>query len=222
MVTDTWKTALKKRSFWTDYFWITEPSKVDYSWLSIPYQDDRTYPELEHEIRFKASESFQLGFEVDPYFWYCSLKLYHDTVPEGVELGWMDGYCPHPHVLRWSEIEKLGKLLSPQVPECPSAPFLLLSLFTLITTDEELEKAQKQSESAWRSLNLFSDQELKVILETCCHRVQDQQWKYDQDFGWYLEGEDALTLRHPDLKEFPAELFQEFLHQINNQYSKTN
>jgi hypothetical protein len=214
IVADTWKMALKKRSFWTDYFWITEPYKGDYSWLSSPYKAGRTYPELANEIRFTISKSFQLGFDLDEKLSYSSLMLYHDTVPNGIELGWMDGHCFHPYVFRWSEIEKLGQLLSPQVPECPSAPFLLLTLFSIITMDEEVETVQKQLESAWRSLNLFSDQELEVIIATCCHPFDDKSWEYDEDYGWYLEGDDAYSLRHPNVQKIPVELFQEFLQQI--------
>lgn len=208
--------VFQKKSFWTDYFWITEPYKGDYSWLSKPYIEDRTYPELnENKIRFRVSESFQLGFDLDEDIGYSSLVLYHHTIPEGVELGWMDGHCFHPFVFRWSEIEKLGQLLASQVPQYPSAPFLLLSLFSIITIEEDITRVRNQLDSAWRSLDLFTDSELDVIIDKHCYSFDDKKWRYDEGFGWYLEGEDAYTLRHPKVKDFPVDLFREFLRQLD-------
>lgn len=199
-----------RKEFWTDYFWLTDP------W------GERVYPELREPIRlpFTEKSGFQLELDEDCLFDYISLCLYHPEWKEPIEIGFDDQAHCHPYVFRWEELKRISHFLATHFPHCPEVPFLLLYRFAVITKEEDQDKAQKEVEAAWRSLGLFSDQEIEPFLEWAKDRWKAQQedvfWVQHPEYGWVLDGAEfgVYSFRIAENKEFPFEVFNQLIQNL--------
>lgn len=69
-------------------------------------------------------------------------------------LGFCDGHGNQPFVFRWEELYLLSDLLTLQFPSCPGAPFLLLSLFTPVTINDDRRLIRQKLKWALQSLGI--------------------------------------------------------------------
>ncbi|MGM7723316.1 hypothetical protein [Metabacillus sp. Hm71] len=209
-----WKNALHHREFWIDYFFLETDPEV---WENEFVIDDEPFAyEYENPIRFPITKDSGLLLEMGEYLPSTSLKIYDRSAPTGIEIGKFDDSHPHAAVLRFEEVEALGNFLAQQVPEYPSAPYILLSNFMAITDADDLERIHQKTKEAWRSLALFSDDFIQdEVIDRIGYPIKGIQFTHQPEFGWYCEGEASfLSLRISDNKRFPFKMLKELLNHL--------
>jgi hypothetical protein len=152
--------------------------------------------------------------ELDQYLASFNLNLRHPGAAEPVQVAWDDQAHWHPHVLRWEELDLIGRcvaLTDPTLPH-PGLPVLLLNRFAPVCANDDADIMFPMLESAWRSLGIFSPQEIDKHVERFDCRQGRFTWQSDASLGWSLvqdeearesSGYDLYTLRDPGNSEFP-------------------
>jgi hypothetical protein len=127
-VNSSWKTVLSNKAFWLDYFFFYE--LISDEWAKrLEYEGACHFPELGVPVRFPLTNEAGLMLELGQSLPDVTLKVYDASCPEGIRIGHYDDGHPCNFVFRWEELVEVSEHLSKQVPECPAAPFILLSVF---------------------------------------------------------------------------------------------
>jgi hypothetical protein len=137
-----------------------------------------------------------------------------DVGGTAVEIAWDDLAHWHPHVLRWVELDAIGR----QVDAHPGIPLLLLARFAPILTAADAEAALPLIDAAWR----HADGQISAqnrLLEIIDFRETGARWQHVLGLGWCLEqndgGERALySLRVSDNSLFPWQEWHQLMARI--------
>ncbi|MBX7223157.1 MAG: hypothetical protein K1Y36_24635 [Blastocatellia bacterium] len=207
---------LAGKRFWSDYFWDTEVEWGDDEEEGEEGEEGEGTPYVifeEQPLRFPLSPHSGLLLQLDSGLGYHSLQLWDSELSQPIEIAWDDQAHWHPHVLRWEELELLGRcvaLADPDLPH-PGLPLLLLNRFTPICTDDEARLAFPVLESAWRSLNLYSGIELVRQIERFDWRESGIGWQFQESTGWFpvqdVSERQIYSLRQPENETFPFAAF---------------
>jgi hypothetical protein len=86
---------------------------------------------------------------------------------EAVNIAWDDQAHWHPHVLRWEELETVGRAIAMQDAEMshPGPVVLLLHRFAPICEGEDLDPIISMLEAAFTQLGLFTRAEITRWIE---------------------------------------------------------
>jgi hypothetical protein len=150
---DLWNTVFKDHRFWWEYVHFDAHGLYD--------DDNSIYPELVDPIRFPITEDAGLMVWIGDDIDMSSLHLFHPSLANSFELGWDDLGRWHPHALKWEEFEKLYLFLTLRHPEQFVVPFLLMLRFAVVTRLEDVKAIARKVKAAWRSLGLFSEEEIE-------------------------------------------------------------
>jgi hypothetical protein len=198
-----------RKHFWTDYLFVLEGDS------------SQEYPELDRcRIQFEISTQYGLVLQIDERLSEATLFLKHPDARKPVQIAWDDQAHWHPHVLRWDELESICRGLAMREPYFahPGLPLLLLNRFAPVTVGDDATTIFQVLEQAWRSLNLFDNDEMIKLARRFDFRCAGFIWRADERYGWiiqqdhglrqetgYLHNADLYTLRHPDNQDFPFE-----------------
>jgi hypothetical protein len=194
--------------FWSDYTFETEPD-VDWD------EDEAPYPALKDcRITFPTSPEYALTLDLEDLLSYFSLGLRHPDAPEPVEVAWDDQAHWHPHVLRWPELDLIGRCVALNDPDLPhpGLPLLLLNRFAPICLDDDVDVIFPLLESAWRSLGVLDEREINRYVELYDRRQARFTWQHHEGIGWTIEqdeeglessGFELYTLRSAENDSFP-------------------
>src|SRR5262249_16169960 len=128
------------------------------------------------------------------------------------QIAWDDQAHWHPHVLRWEELDLVGRcsaLADPSLPH-PGLVVVLLHRFTPTCLKDDVDVIFPLLESAYRSLGVFSLREIDDRIERYDCRQGVLTWRRGAA-GWSLHQSEAAdssgfclyTLRNPENDEFP-------------------
>jgi hypothetical protein len=201
------QSVVRQRRFWTDFLFETEP--------------DAEYAELVGcRIRFDVSRDYGLVLDLDELLGRVVLLLRQTGMQDPVEIAWDDQAHWHPHVLRWEELVAICRCVAQRdtgLPH-PGLPLVLLYRFAPITVGDDAPTIFRMLERAWRSLGLFSDEEIGELSRRFDYRRAGFVWEEDAKIGWWIGQKAGLrettgvlryaslyTLRHPENRGFPFE-----------------
>ncbi|WP_344959073.1 hypothetical protein [Actinomadura miaoliensis] len=211
---DALRTRMDEPDFWPLYFFEDEPDEPD-----DEDEDDDEEPEDEHRAEFGLGDGLSLDLDLDLATGYFSLGLTAPGLAEPVELGWDDQAHFHPHVLRWAELDLLGRAMALRDPELRHpGPLLALLLrfaflderddpdtiaplvdaaFRLVRPQDGDDGGGVRSETRdWYELRNLSDAGLRWTTTPGGHPAVAQDDRVDADALLY-------SLRSPDNEEFP-------------------
>lgn len=202
--------------FWRRFFWDLE--------------DDHEYPELEEcEVVLPLVDGGELVLGLDESLSYFSLSLRHPSLPEEVEIAWDDQAHWHPHVLRWEELDLIGRWVALTQHDLahPRLVVVLLHRFTPLTQSDDPVVVHPLLEAAYRSLGALRGKALEERIHAFDYRDAGFTWRQDPGNGWVLEqdeqapdaGQSMLyTQRAPAHPKFPFELWNRLLAELREQY----
>jgi hypothetical protein len=177
--------CVRSRRFWTDYSLVSDP-------------DETRYPDSgDLKVFLPISDSFglSLGIKLSSEYYY---SLNFTTPTTAQKIAWIDGYHWHPHVLRWDELDLLCRAiarLDRSLPH-PGLPLLLLYRFAPICASDDVPLVISLLDSAFRSLDLFSDAEIRSHIEAVDCRRGNFRWERDEETNsWFLDQSDEDTDR---------------------------
>ncbi len=206
---------LQRRDFWLRFFWD---------------RDDHEYPELEGcEVVVPLGDEAALVLDLDELLAYFSLSLRHPSLPEPVELGWDDQAHWHPHVLRWEELDLLGRWAALSHPELthPGVLVALLHRFTPLCRGDDEAVVPALLEAAYRSLGVFRGKALQERVDRYDRREAGFTWRQDPACGWVLEQDEAApeagdhvlyTRRNGAYPHLPFQLWNEQMARLQEAY----
>jgi hypothetical protein len=201
------RSLVQDRRFWTDYFW-EEDSELD-AIVAGRYRDLR-----DCRVDFPVSDHYGLVLDMDEELSYFSLSLRSPEASDPVEIAWDDQAHWHPHVLRWEELDLVGRCVAlgdPELPH-PGLPVVLLHRFTPTCVNDDVDVIDPMLASAYRSLRLFTDREIDAYLERRDYRQGRFTWEHREPLGWTLSQDEAArghsgyclySLRTAENDEFP-------------------
>jgi hypothetical protein len=206
--------------FWRDYLWLEDRERQTHSqkpggiwklWNALRAHGSTTprYPKFRNaELEFRVLDGYGLTLVFEETLSHTSLFLSH---PGGrQEIGWDDQAHWHPHLFRWEELDGVCRAIAASEPPLahPGLPLLLLYRFAVITDPAEEQAARAALTEALWQIHSLSDEEVRNIVGLTVSTQTGIRWDRRPDLGWYLSGEDAYTLRHPDNPTFPFAEFQ--------------
>ena len=193
------RSAVLDPRFWSGYFWeevsgsgrrILEPCVVD----------------------FPVADDFGLVLFLGQEFLNFDLSLRAPGLAEPAEIAWDDQAHWLPHVLRWEELELIGRCVALQDASLPhpGLTLLLLCRFAPICVGDDLDVIRPMLEAAWRGLGICSESEIGARIDRLDLRLAHIIWEHREPFGWFptqpeeIEDEAILyTLRNPEALSFP-------------------
>ena len=191
----------RSEQFWKDYFWEKDPT-------------DAHYPDLaDCTVRLEVAPGWSLTLALDEDL--DAMELSVEGLGETAELGWDDHAHWHPHVLRWEELDLIGRAVALRDPAAshPGLALLLLYRFAPICDDADAELAFPLLEAAWAELGVDVGPAHERMLQRTDARTAGFKWQL-VDRRWVLTQEkpnlerDLYTLRHADNDEFPHRLLE--------------
>lgn len=202
--------VIKKRRFWTDFFWITNADEGDY-----PGLDDC-------DVELPVTEEYQLSLNFSAWL-SCFVLNFIDADGKSVEIAHDDQAHWHPHILRWKELDLICRAVADDDPELPhpGLPLLLLYRFAPICRDDDVDFITSMLDAAWRKLDIFSDAEIRKFIERSDARDAGFRWQYDDNEKfWWIEkdeggtsGKGLYTHRHLEgaRDQFPSANWEEMM-----------
>jgi hypothetical protein len=200
--------AVRDPRFWLLSVWDNEAG-------NLPDWDEEVYQGLtDCRVTFPVSPEYALVLELDAGLSYFSLGLQHPGAPEPVQVAWDDQAHWHPNVLRWQELDLIGRCVALQDPDLPhpGIPMLLLNRFTPICVGDDVDVIHPLLESAWRSLGVFDERQIGRQVDRYDRRQARFIWRQYDETGWALEQDEEArgspvfylyTLRSADNASFP-------------------
>ena len=205
---------ITERHFWISYFWndwfdLKRDQKPE-NWRAW----SRNYPELNGlDIWFRFTEECSLVLRLEASLGYITLSFADRDIQSPEEIARDDQAHWCPHVLRWDELDLIGRCTASRDRSLyhPGIPLLLLYRFAPICVGEETAERFAKLTEAWRSLDIFDDREIERFVRRFDCRDRSFTWIHDAQFGWTLHQEKAwsglYTTRGPR-GGFPFENFQ--------------
>src|SRR5436190_16468766 len=176
---DPLRTLVLEREFWDWYFFET-------------YGDDR----LERagcSVRFCVDDRHGLTLNLDEGWDGYRLDVFAPSAPGGIEIG-VEAYDPcDPQVLRWEELDLVGRCVALRDPSLPHPGLVvaLLARFTPICVGDNVDVIHPLLHEAIRSLGLFSEREIGRYLERRDRRQGGLVWR-PRTPGWCLAQDEPV------------------------------
>ncbi|GAB5542784.1 MAG: hypothetical protein SangKO_025440 [Sandaracinaceae bacterium] len=188
--------TLRTRRFWLDAYGLTTP--------------ERAYTELSGGVPLPLASGASLRVMIRPDHEEGELLLCR-RLRRSVPLGWYDGMTAWTSVLRWSEVEAIGRTVERRGgPPHPGVPVLLLARYAPILSDADAERAWWLTSAAWDRLGLFDAHERHELFAGWDHRGRHASWR-NEGGRWLLEAtRDCASVsgdRTADNPGFPHAVF---------------
>ncbi len=178
--------------FWRAFLFLDE----DVPWQSweVVFPLGEQVPELRLSADASGGVSLELG-----------------SGGSSVLLAWDDLAHWHPHLLRWCELDAIGRRVeaeSPQHPH-PGVVLLLLSRFAPLLGAADADMALPLIEAAWRRVGVASPEAGEGLLKLIDLRTAGARWYHVASLGWCLaqderpDGPWIYSLRSEKNNEFP-------------------
>jgi hypothetical protein len=176
---------IKKKRFWMDFFFITRTSK------------DEGYTELENGlVELYLGDGYSVTVGLDIHLTYFPLKFTSENA-WGTQIAHDDQAHWRPYALRWEELELICKAVAAEDPEIPhpGPALLFLYRFAPICEGDDVDHIVSMLTEAWKRLDLFSDAEIRRLIERADYRGAGFRWHYDadNDFWWIAKGDNPDT-----------------------------
>lgn len=198
-----------QKDFWKVYFVLEEDRRIFFD-----CQNGANY----HTIFLRLPEDYSLILHLDEELGIIWLEFVHSSFSKPVQIGIYDGFCM-TGVFRWEELDLISSYVASQFPKYPAAPFLLLSLFTPITPDDDRYWIRKKFTESLQALGIYSEDFLQQIIPK---PRREGRWVKNERTGWVLNN----SLRTPNSiienAPSPFEHFQKMLEYLEQQSSKNN
>jgi hypothetical protein len=167
------------------------------------------------KIDFPVGEGRGLSLLIEHDVWNQSLELRH---PDRTDAGCVASEGPasdqFPHVLRWSELEVIGRAAALNDPDLihPGPSLLLLCRFAPICVGDDLDLIVPMIKAAWQSIGDDSPRILASALDAIDARSAQIAWRRVEPHGWSPVQDETgrgpgqmtlSTLRRPDNPAFP-------------------
>ena len=194
-------TLSRSVQFWKDYFWEDGPT-------------DAHYPDLaDCTVRLEVAPGWALTLALDEDL--AAMELSIEGLGETAELGWDDQAHWHPHVLRWEELDLIGRAAALRDPAAshPGLAVLLLYRFAPICDEADAELAFPLLETAWAEIGVDGGRAHERMLQRTDARTAGFKWQL-ADGRWVLSQDEPnperelYTLRNADNDEFPHHLLE--------------
>jgi hypothetical protein len=206
----------QKRRFWSDFTFETESL------------DDGDYPEWHGQsVVFSITGMCKLSMYIGNRLNNYQLELLDgeedDGRPHVLPLGHDDLAYPHPHSLRWEELDLLCRAIAhndPTLPH-PGLPLLLLQRWAPICPDDDADRIAGLLREAWKKVGITSDEDIHRLVEIIDARDAGFKWIYDEvGKHWWIHQEGGTSVRElysyrsfegKELDGFPAGKWEEML-----------
>ncbi|KAL7912432.1 hypothetical protein GGI35DRAFT_440223 [Trichoderma velutinum] len=200
---------LGTKAFWSAYFGV-EFGKIE------PWEYDE---DVIINMPVGNGYSLDLAFQLS-YVYEVDLSLRSPSRPDPLSIA-SRGYCSFPQVFRWSELDLLSRAIAaydPSVLMTKHLALLLLVRFTPLCVGDTPNVAIEAIHTFLSPLG-FDYMEIRHILRTIDHRSNGFRWRFDEFVnGWvldryrtYTSGRNLYTYRSTDNKDFPFEIWPQFL-----------
>jgi len=194
--------------FWAAYFFCDGADELDFDFDTCA-------------MDLPVADKLGLRVWIDGSVEDVQLELLDPSGSEPVQLGWWDYAHWHPHALRWTEVDLVGRWVALTQPELrhPGLPVLLLSRFAPIIDAADAEVAEPLLAAALRSIpalpallpatavGLPDHPISEAYLDANDLRDTGVAWRTGAGTGPYPAtlGDDAglYSLRHPENDKFP-------------------
>jgi hypothetical protein len=203
---DGFEAARRSPQFWSDYLFLTdaEPENT-VQWV----------------IDFPLGTADVLRLDIDLGASDVSLQLV--VGGDALALGWDDQAHWHPHCLRWSELQAIGRRLAdrglPQVDT--DSALLLLFRFAPVASDLDATVALPALTAAWSRLIATSPDGLAQAIGRADFRTAGVSWVHHPGFGWAIRQRQPLAPDQPEVYslrvpggQFPADPWRAFIAEL--------
>jgi hypothetical protein len=200
-VPEKFRALATRPEFWSRYFWESEEGE---------------FPELERcKLRFPVGRRHALVLEMDEDIFQVTLRLKAPGSRKPVQIAWDDQSHWHPHVLRWEELDLVGRCVALDDPTLPHPGLVvaLLHRFTPICRGDRLDVVHPLITEAYRAVGVFSEKQVREAVYSHDQRQYGFAWARSEVHGWYPRQEggagacELYSLRHPESDEFPFAAF---------------
>lgn len=219
---DAVTSMIRRKRFWTDYYFLTESPGPKFEDLDDPEFDPLKV--VVHEIEFRCSKTSSLILDFDEDLIRIALSLKCSGSRKPIDLGYADLAHPFQHVLRWEELQLICRCIckADKTMKYPGVALLMLFPFAPITVDDDLEAIRSTLTEAWVSLNLFSVSRIeRLVGRTCRPLTASWRWIWSSAReGWILDDtkprfeKDAFGARHEGNDDFPFSVVERFFQEI--------
>lgn len=167
--------------------------------------DDEFFEEDEHVATFEVGGGLALDLSVSDGYFDLGVRSGDE---EPVTVGWDDEGHPHPHALRWAELDlvcRAAALLDPELRH-PGPGLALLARFAVLGEHDDVDRASAALHAAVTGLRGGGDAPYPKPSR------MGAGWHVDAEGNHYLVHDDAYTTRgEPDDTDFPWETWRALL-----------
>lgn len=198
--------------------WLKAESQTEDFWSTYnEFGGGRREPAEEAKCRFNVGAGLALQLCLDEYLSCPQLELIRGG--ESFRLGWDDAAHWFPHVLRWEELDLVGRcaaLHDARLPH-PGVPLLLLARFTPICVGDDVSAVLPLLDSAWRQVPAVRPEAATSHIESLDHRSHGFVWS-ETDRGHMIDQDEATrraqrfdlySLRRNGSEDFPFEAMEQ-------------
>jgi hypothetical protein len=193
--------ALTERpDFWSRFYWVSEEGE---------------FADLEGcKLRFSVGRRHALELEMDENIFEVTLRLKAPGARTPVQIAWDDQSHWHPHVLRWEELDLVGRCVAlddPTLPH-PGLVVVLLHRFTPVCQGDRLDVVHPLITEAYRTVGAFTGKQVREAVHAYDRQQFGFTWQQSDAHGWYPvqsrpDAHELYSLRHPENDEFPFAAF---------------
>lgn len=208
-----------RQDFWEHFFWLSSDQlrHLGAEPGASAAGTESFFSEFVNHKGYRSRIDFPVGgrglrLEFDAAFSRFTLSVL-DAAGAPAEIGWDGRDSYYPDVLRWEEIDLIGKsimIADPTLPHPGLAVLLLLRFAPVGDGDNGVGRIFPMIHDAWRTVGLASmasqEGEPTGLADA---RGSGFEWVRDED-GWKLDQNDAhrhraelLSLRHVENRDFP-------------------
>ncbi|MGV9770770.1 hypothetical protein [Streptosporangium sp. NPDC003464] len=127
-------------------------------WGAYLFEDDAPESDLDDEESFTADfqvgEGLALVLDLDVVTGYFDLALVAPELAEPITVGWDDQAHPHPHAMRWSELDLLARALAVHDPQFrhPGPVLALLARFVVLDEHDDPDVITPLMDAAFQTV----------------------------------------------------------------------
>jgi hypothetical protein len=188
------------RDFWERFFWRDGDGRSSPRLGSV--RDDDRYNGCLLDLPISQRGSFRIEIFLEHTHFDFSL----DQDGRTEDIAWDSQVHWFPHVLRWEELDLIGKSVmvhDPTLPH-PGLPFLMLCRYAPLCDGDDADRVYAMLHDAYQRVGITGY--LGGVLDA---RGQGFEWVQDEE-GWKLNQNDAhryqidlYSLRHVENSDFP-------------------
>jgi hypothetical protein len=169
--------------FWSDYF---GDDVFGSEWTGLPKDPFVTLPlGPNYSVRVGITDPFQSS----PYVSASQLRLRREADGKEWLLAWRydDGHM-HPNVLRWEEVDLIGRVQAVLDPKArhPGIPFMLLEPYVAPVDGTDRALGLGLLDDALRTIDGFNEAQIRYYLFSSNPPRSTFEWRKDKIVGWHL------------------------------------